>query len=83
MSKAKKKRTEPEAIEDGWAVIKDLNSILKKKLPEFQRTEIVQMPQILPPAEELQELKLLIEWCLKLWAEHDGFLFRPGPYYNE
>ena len=83
MSKMKKKKTEPAALEDGWGVIKDLNRILKNKLPEFQRTEIVQMPQILPPAEELQELKVLIEWCLKLWAEHDGFLFRPGPYYNE
>ncbi len=83
MPKTKKKKREPEAINIGWAVIKDLNRILKKKLPEFQRTEIVELPKILPPAEELQELKMLIEWCLKLWAEHDGFIFRPGPYYNE
>jgi hypothetical protein len=68
---------------DARALLKELNKALKEKLPEIQRTETVDLPKVLPPAEELQELKNLIEWCLKLWAEHDGFIFRPGPYYNE
>ena len=63
--------------------IKDLNKLLKQRLPEYQRTETVTLGKVLPPAEELQELKVLIEWCLKLWAEHDGFIFKPGPYFNE
>ena len=79
----RKKRPGPVLIEEGWTMIKELNEVLKEKLPYFQRTETVDLPKVLPPAEELQELKMLIEWCLKLWAEHDGFIFRPGPYYNE
>lgn len=63
--------------------IRELNRLLKGRLPEFQRTETAALPRVLPPAEELQELKNLIEWCLKLWAEHDGFIFKPGPYFNE
>ncbi|MEW6188084.1 MAG: hypothetical protein AB1585_20375 [Thermodesulfobacteriota bacterium] len=63
--------------------IKELNKLLKQRLPEYQRTETVTLGKVLPPAEELQELKVLIEWCLKLWAEHDGFIFKPGPYFNE
>ena len=63
--------------------IQELNKTLKERLPEFQRTETINLPKVLPPAEELQELKVLIEWCLKLWAEHDGFIFKPGPYFNE
>jgi hypothetical protein len=82
MSKIKKNK-EQEAGEMGWAVLKDLNKRLKGKLPEIQRTETVNLPKVLPPAEELHELKVLIDWCLKLWAEHDGFIFKPGPYYNE
>ncbi|MGC1403088.1 MAG: hypothetical protein WA974_09195 [Thermodesulfobacteriota bacterium] len=80
---AKKKQPEPVLIEKGWTMIKELNKVLKGKLPDLQRTETVDLSKVLPPAEELQELKMLIEWCLKLWAEHDGFIFRPGPYYNE
>ncbi len=80
---AKKNRTGPVLPEDVWALLKELNRVLKVKLPEIQRTETVDLPKVLPPAEELQELKNLIEWCLKLWAEHDGFIFRPGLYYNE
>jgi hypothetical protein len=80
---AKKNRTGPVLPEDVWALLKELNKVLKVKLPEIQRTETVDLPKVLPPAEELQELKNLIEWCLKLWAEHDGFIFRPGLYYNE
>jgi len=63
--------------------LKMLNKNLKERLAEFQRTETINLPKVLPPAEELQELKVLIEWCLKLWAEHDGFIFKPGPYFNE
>jgi hypothetical protein len=63
--------------------LKVLNKNLKERLPEFQRTETINLPKVLPPAEELQELKGLIDWCLKLWAEHDGFIFKPGRYYNE
>lgn len=77
---AKKIRPGPVLQEDVWALLKEVNKALKGKLPEFQRTETVDLPKVLPPAEELQELKMLIEWCLKLWAEHDGFIFRPGPY---
>lgn len=80
---AKKKQPGPLLIEEGWTMIRELNKVLKGRLPDFQRTETVDLPKVLPPAEELQELKMLIEWCLKLWAEHDGFIFRPGPYYNE
>jgi hypothetical protein len=63
--------------------IKELNKTFKERIPEFQRTETRDLPKVLPPAEELQELKMLIEWCLKLWAEHDGFIFKPGRYFNE
>ena len=63
--------------------LKMLNKNLKERLAEFQRTETINLPKVLPPAEELQELKVLIEWCLKLWAEHDGFIFKPGLYFNE
>ncbi len=63
--------------------IKTLNKNLKARLGEFQRTETVNLPKVLPPAEELQELKVLIDWCLKFWAEHDGFIFKPGRYLNE
>ena len=63
--------------------LKILNKNLKERLPEFQRTETIDLPKVLPPAEELQELKGLIDWCLKLWAEHDGFIFKPGRYFNE
>jgi hypothetical protein len=63
--------------------LKILNKNLKERLPEFQRTETIDLPKVLPPAEELQELKGLIDWCLKLWAEHDGFIFKPGRYLNE
>lgn len=63
--------------------LKILNKNLKERLAEFQRTETINLPKVLPPAEELQELKVLIDWCLKLWAEHDGFIFKPGPYLNE
>ncbi len=79
----KKKRPAPKLREEVWSLVKELNQDLKRKLPEFQRTETKDLPKVLPPAEELQELKMLIEWCLKLWAEHDGFIFKPGPYYNE
>ena len=83
MPKVKKKRAVPASIENDWAVIKNLNKSLKEKLPEFQRTETVFLPKVLPPAEELQDLKILVEWCLKLWAEHDGLIFKPGLYFNE
>ena len=63
--------------------VKFLNKNLKERLSEFQRTETIHLPKVLPPAEELQELKGLIDWCLKLWAEHDGFIFKPGRYFNE
>jgi hypothetical protein len=63
--------------------IKVLNKDLKERLVEFQRTETINLPKILPPAEDLQELKVFIDWCLKLWAEHDGFIFKPGQYFNE
>jgi hypothetical protein len=63
--------------------LKVLNRNLKERLPEFQRTETIHLPKVLPAAEELQELKVLIDWCLKLWAEHDGFIFKPGRYLNE
>jgi hypothetical protein len=63
--------------------LKMLNKNLKERLAEFQRTETVDLPKVLPAAEELQELKGLIDWCLKLWAEHDGFIFKPGRYFNE
>lgn len=69
--------------EEVWVLLKEAKEALKEKLPEFQRTETAYLPKVLPPAEDLQELKMLIEWCLKLWAEHDGFIFRPGPYYND
>ena len=80
---AKKNRPGPLLKEGVWVLLKEANKALKERLPEFQRTETIDLPKVLPPAEELQELKMLIEWCLKLWAEHDGFIFRPGPYYNE
>jgi hypothetical protein len=84
MSAVKKKKIEPAiAPEEGWAIVKNLNKILRAKLPEFQRTETIDLPRVLPPAEELQDLKNLVEWCLKFWAEHDGFIFKPGAYYNE
>lgn len=79
----KKKRPAPKLREDVRSLVKELNQDLKGKLPEFQRTETKDLPKVLPPAEELQELKMLIDWCLKLWAEHDGFIFKPGLYYNE
>ncbi len=63
--------------------LKILNKNLKERLAEFQRTETVDLPKVLPAAEELQELKVLIDWCLKLWAEHDGSIFKPGLYFNE
>ena len=63
--------------------LKIVNKNLKERLPEFQRTETIDLPKILPPAEDLQELKVLIDWCLKFWAEHDGFIFKPGRYFNE
>ncbi|MBI4768469.1 MAG: hypothetical protein HY787_28400 [Deltaproteobacteria bacterium] len=63
--------------------LKVLNKNLKTRLAEFQRTETIDLPKVLPAAEELQELKGLIDWCLRLWAEHDGFIFKPGPYFNE
>jgi hypothetical protein len=63
--------------------IKELNKNLKTRLVEFQHTETIRLPKVLPTAEELQELKILIDWCLKLWAEHDGFIFKPGQYFNE
>lgn len=65
------------------AQLKMLNKNLKESLAEFQRTETVDLPKVLPAAEELQELRGLIDWCLKLWAEHDGFIFKPGRYFNE
>jgi hypothetical protein len=63
--------------------LKVLNKNLKERLAEFQRTETIDLPKVLPAAEELHELKVLIDWCLKLWAEHDGFIFKPGRYFNE
>jgi hypothetical protein len=63
--------------------LKVLNKNLKERLAEFQRTETIDLPKVLPAAEELQELKVLLDWCLKLWAEHDGFIFKPGRYLNE
>ena len=60
-----------------------LNKTLRERLKEFQTTQTVDLPKVLPPAEDLQELKMNIDWCLKLWAEHDGFIFKPGPYYND
>ncbi len=63
--------------------LKILNKNLKERMAEFQRTETVDLPKVLPAAEELQELKVLIDWCLKLWAEHDGLIFKPGLYFNE
>ncbi len=63
--------------------LKILNRNLKERLAEFQRTETIDLPKVLPAAEELQELKVLIDWCLKLWAEHDGLIFKPGLYFNE
>ena len=63
--------------------LKVLNKNLKERLAEFQRTETIDLPKVLPAAEELQELRGLIDWCLKLWAEHDGFIFKPGRYFNE
>jgi hypothetical protein len=83
MPKIKKKETEPISVGQDWSVLKDLNRSLKEKLQEFQRTETINLPRVLPPAEELQDLKVLIEWILKLWAEHDGFIFKPGSYFNE
>jgi hypothetical protein len=83
MPKGKKEKTKQKSIRQDWKVIKDLNRSLKEKLPEFQRTETINLPKVLPPAEELQDLKVLIEWYLKLWAEHDGFIFKPGFYFNE
>jgi hypothetical protein len=83
MPKVKMKTTELEPTGQDWAIIKNLNRCLKEKLPEFQRTETVNLPKVLPPAEDLQDLKNLIEWILKLWAEHDGFIFKPGSYFNE
>ena len=77
------KRPKPGTNEKVTSRIKELNNALKERLPEFQRTETRDLPKVLPPAEELQELKMLIEWCLKLWAEHDGFIFKPGRYFNE
>jgi hypothetical protein len=77
------KRQNPGINEKVTSRIKELNQALKKRLPEFQRTETRDLPKVLPPAEELQELKMLIEWCLKLWAEHDGYIFKPGLYFNE
>jgi hypothetical protein len=63
--------------------LKTLNKNLRERMVEFQRTETIDLPRVLPAAEELQELKVLIDWCLKLWAEHDGFIFKPGRYLNE
>jgi len=77
------KRSKPGINEKVTSRIKELNQALKERLPEFQRTETRDLPKVLPPAEELQELKMLIEWCLKLWAEHDGYIFKPGQYFNE
>jgi len=77
------KRPKPGIEEKVTSRIKKLNQALKERLPEFQRTETRDLPKVLPPAEELQELKMLIEWCLKLWAEHDGYIFKPGLYFNE
>ena len=77
------KRPKPGIEEKVTSLIKKLNQALKERLPEFQRTETRDLPKVLPPAEELQELKMLIEWCLKLWAEHDGYIFKPGLYFNE
>jgi len=76
------KRSKPGINEKVTSRIKELNQALKERLPEFQRTETRDLPKVLPPAEELQELKMLIEWCLKLWAEHDGYIFKPGLYFN-
>ncbi|MBI5603747.1 MAG: hypothetical protein HY879_10355 [Deltaproteobacteria bacterium] len=80
---AKENRPGPLSKEEVSALLKEANRALKGKLSEFQRTETVDLPNVLPPAEELQELKMLTEWCLKLWEEHNGFIFKPGPYYNE
>jgi hypothetical protein len=77
------KKPKPGINEKITSRIKELNKTFKERLPEFQRTETRDLPKVLPPAEELQELKMLIEWCLKLWAEHDGFIFKPGLYFNE
>jgi hypothetical protein len=83
MPKITKKKSEQAPFEQDWVNIKLLNRYLKEKLPEFQRTETVNLPKVLPPAEDLQDLKNLIDWILKLWAEHDGFIFKPGSYFNE
>ncbi|OGP49264.1 MAG: hypothetical protein A2Y79_10675 [Deltaproteobacteria bacterium RBG_13_43_22] len=80
---SKKKQPELKTNEKLGCRIQELNKALKERLAEFQRTETIHLPKVLPPAEELQELKMLIEWCLKLWAEHDGFIFKPGRYFNE
>ena len=79
----KKRSTGSEFPEDLGKRIKELNKILRIKISEFQRTETADLPRVLPPDQDLRELKMNIEWCLKLWAEHDGFIFKPGPYYNE
>jgi hypothetical protein len=83
MTKIIKKKSENAPIEPDWVTIKNLNRYLKDKLTEFQRTETVNLPKVLPPAEDLQDLRNLIDWILKLWAEHDGFIFKPGTYFNE
>ena len=83
MPKVTKKMSVQVPIEPDWVNIKNLNRYLKEKLSEFQRTETMNLPKVLPPAEDLQDLRNLIDWILKLWAEHDGFIFKPGSYFNE
>lgn len=79
----KRKPSEADMNQKMNSQIKVLNKNLKERLAEFQRTETIDLPKVLPAAEELLELKGLIDWCLKLWAEHDGFIFKPGLYFNE
>jgi hypothetical protein len=80
---SKKKFAGLDPVQDVESMIKKLNLAFRGNLPEFQRTQTTDLPKVLPPAEDLKELKINIEWCLKLWAEHDGFIFKPGPYFNE
>jgi hypothetical protein len=79
----KSKPSEADRKEKISSQLKVLNKNLKERLAEFQRTETIDLPKVLPAAEELHELRGLIDWCLKLWDEHDGFIFKPGRYFNE
>jgi hypothetical protein len=83
MPKIELQKIEKISVDHDWSILKELKRSLKERLPEFQRTETVSLPKVLPPAEELQDLKVLIEWILRLWIEHDGFIFKPGSYFNE